>query len=141
MCYTGLMVHEQPPSWVEKRATCRIDLIFEALSQILERDVDEFNSLLPNLRHQRTASVAQNGDGTHPLIRVYRAEENGSETILTFTLHGTTISIQTPGKEGAMLGVAWDTVTRSCLLVDKETEDRFKVWQVSERSLGPFLFG
>jgi hypothetical protein len=132
---------EQPPNWVAERAACRIDLMFDALWQIVERDVADFNKLLPNLRCRRTASVARNGDGTCPMIRVYRAEEGGAESTLTYTLHDTTITIKHHGKKDNRIGVAWDPDTHFCLLADKETEELFKVWQLSERSLEPFLFG
>ena len=42
-----MLEHGQPPNWVAERAKCRLALIFEALSQLVERDVAEFNKVAP----------------------------------------------------------------------------------------------
>lgn len=133
------MVHQQPPNWVAERAKCRIDIIFDALSQVVKRDVAEFNNLVPSLRHQRTA-VVRNGDGTHPMIRVCRAEADGSESTLTFTQEKTHIAVLAPDYN-QMLRPDWVGNPPSCLLLDRRTDAQYKVWEVSRDALGFFLFG
>lgn len=134
------MTVESAPNWIEKRAACRIDLMFEALMQIVERDVEQFNALPPVSRHEKTAAFARNGDGTSPLARVYRNGQDELESTLTFSLLRSGIRIEAQGKDAAILGLAWDSIAQSCLLMDRDTEHTYRVWQVSERTLGSFLF-
>ena len=141
MCYTDFMLdHEQPPNWVAERAKCRLDVIFEALIQVVERDVAEFNKLPCEQRLGRTSSVVCNGDGTSPILRVYRRDEDGSETSVAFTQNPTRILVQAPHYDPLILYPAWDTNRRTCLLMNRDNDIRYKVWELSQAALAPFLF-
>ena len=135
-----MLDHEQPPNWVAERAKCRIDVIFEALSQVVERDVTEFNKLLSEQRLGRTSSVLLNGDGISPLLRVYIRSEGGPESSLTFTQFPNRIIVQTPD-DALTLHPIWQDHQRSCLLTNIDTGTKYKVWELSQAVLGPFLFG
>ena len=48
-----MMNYSQPPNWVKGQADCSLDLMFEALIQIVTRDVDEANRLYAEGRSKR----------------------------------------------------------------------------------------
>ena len=132
----------QPPNWVAERAKCRVDLLFEALCQVVERDVAEVNKLPSNLRGGFTFSVERNDDGMNSLLRVYRSTEGDSastaQAVATFTQLGTGIHVLIAGKEAFMALPEWVDQPRSCLLAIDGT--RYQVWELSQRILGPVFF-
>ena len=132
----------QPPNWVAERAKCRVDLLFEALCQVVERDVAEVNKLPSNLRGGFTFSVERNDDGMNSLLRVYRSTEGDSastaQAVATFTQLGTGIHVLIAGKEAFMALPEWVDQPRSCLLSIDGT--RYQVWELSQRILGPVFF-
>lgn len=135
-----MLDHEPPPNWVTEWAKCRIDVIFEALSQVVERDVAEFNKLPQDQRRGLTSSVVKNGDGTEPILRVYRLDDDGSKTNATFTLQPTCIKVQAPRSDLSFLYPIVDTKLRTCLLMDYALKKTYKVWEISQAALGPLLF-
>ena len=54
---------ESPPNWVLDRARCSLDLTFDALVEIVERDVQQMNSLPAKIRNGDQFCIERNGDG------------------------------------------------------------------------------
>ena len=130
-----------PPNWVAERAECKIDLLYDALCQVVERDVAEANKLSPDLRDGFTYSVERNDEGTMPLLRVYRSREGKpagpAQPVATFSQ--SQASIHVTAKTGNFLArPEWVDQTRSCFLSIDGTP--YKVWELSQRVLGPLFF-
>ena len=141
MCYTNPMInHEQPPNWVAERAKCRIDVIFEALSQVVERDVAEFNKLPRDQRRGLTIEVVTNGEGTSPILQVYRRDEHGSQASVIFIQRPTAIEVQMTQGRQLLLHTNWNNDRRTCLLTTHDNDMTYKVWELSQATLGPLLF-
>ena len=69
-----------PPNWVAERAECKIDLLYDALCQVVERDVAEANKLSPDLRGGFTYSVERNDEGRlEDLDRQLQAVRSGRD--------------------------------------------------------------
>ena len=129
-----------PPNWVAEHAECKIDLLYDALCQVVERDVAEANKLPPDLRGGFTYSMERNGEGTMPLLRVYRSREGKpagpAQPVATFSQ--SQASIHVTAETGTFLArPEWVDQTRSCLLSIGGT--RCKVWELSQRVLGPLF--
>ena len=130
-----------PPNWIAERAECKIDLLYDALCQVVERDVAEANKLPPDLRGGFTYSVERNDEGTMPLLRVYRLREGNpavpAQPVATFSQ--SQASIRVTAETGNFLArPEWVDQTRSCFLSIDGT--RYKVWELSQRVLGPLFF-
>ena len=128
-----------PPNWVAERAECKIDLLYDALCQVVERDVAEANKLPPDLRGGFTYSVERNDEGTMPLLRVYRSQEGASaEPVATFSQSQASIHVTAAGTGGFLARPEWVDQTRPCFLSIGGTP--YKVWELSQRVLGPLFF-
>ena len=126
------MDHLSPPRWVLERAKCDVDLIFEALSQVVRRDVEDANTLPGS----RTFRVTENGDGVHPLLRV--SDEGDPDSRVTFELTSAFISIHLPGELPVIVMPQWDAGVGKCRLY--VNDQAYEVWQISQRVLmGLFL--
>ena len=127
-----------PPNWVAERAECKIDLLYDALCQVVERDVAEANKLPPDLRGGFTYSVERNDEGTMPLLRVYRSQEGASaEPVATFSQSQASIHV-TAMTGNCLARPEWVEQSRSCFLSISGT--RHQVWELSQRVLGPLFF-
>ena len=130
-----------PPNWVAERAECKIYLLYDALCQVVDRDVAEANKLPPDLRGGFTYSVERNDEGTMPLLRVHRSREGKpagpAQSVATFAQ--SQASIHVTAKTGNFLACPeWVDQTRSCFLSIDGT--RYKAWELSQRVLGPLFF-
>ena len=131
-----MLERQAPPSWVTKRAECNLDLIFEALSQIVTRDVGEMNALPESKRNGYTYKVETNSDGVFPIIRVGKVSSAGEEVrAVFFQLKRDFIHTNASGN----VHVRWDQEANACQLLINE--NRYEVWQVSQWVLGPLFFG
>ena len=128
----------QPPNWVAERAKCRIDLLFDALCQIVERDVTEFNQLPSSLRRGCTFTAACGDEGTTPVLRVYHVIDNESQAVASFTPLRQGINIWVIDKGWQLAFPEWVEQTQSCLL--SFDGERSKIWELSQRVLGPLFF-
>ena len=132
--------HEQPPNWVAERAKCRVDLIFEALRQVIERDVAEFNKLSANDRTDRTAILIKNGDGIFPMVGVQVRSAEGSKQDITFVQEANILKVHA-ANQVLNIGAAWDPKRQACLLTDRKGDKTYESpWELSQAVLGPFLF-
>lgn len=136
--------HKPPPNWVVERAKCNLDLTFEALAEVVKRDVDEMNQLSPKRRRNYEFSFEQNGEGVTPRLRVIRYPEGEPDAdgalYVTFEKSTSAIRIvQAPDGTAFLASPTWVESTSSCRLqIDGEG---FQVWEISQRFLGPLFFG
>ena len=84
--------------------------------------------------------MVSNGDGTSPILLVSRRDENGIEASVSFTQTPTIIQVQMPQRHPLTLRLAWDNNRRTCLLTDDSSNTTYKVWELSQATLGPLLF-
>ena len=120
--------YEAPPNWVAERAKCNLDLTFEALFQVVKRDVDEINKI-----HPGDFELEQNSEGTKPMIQVKKSDNRK----VTFTKSEVAIRINTPEKI-ILAHPKWNSETTSCkLIVDNQP---LKIWQISQLALGDLFF-
>ena len=68
---------ESPHNWIA--AGCDLDLTFNALYQVLKRDVDIANDLPAKKRRNYKFKLERNGEGTSPVLRIMRAAEGMDE--------------------------------------------------------------
>ena len=138
-----MMIDTRPaPNWVADRAKCSLDLIFEALAEIVERDVAEMNKLSPKRRRGFAFRYERNGEGTRERLRVSRfpetdPDDSGLHVIFEKSVHVILI-YQAPDGAPLIARPQWVETQSTCrLLVD---DSHFKVWELSQRVLGPLFF-
>ena len=73
--------------------------------------------------------MVTNGEGTSPILRVYRRDEDGSEANVTFIQKPTLIYVQTSRCDPLVLHQTWDVNLRTCLLTDHASNMTYKVWE------------
>lgn len=134
------MLDREQPKWVTKRANCRIEVIFEALSQVVERDVAEFNELPCEQRDNRTAFVSQYRAGTAPTLRVSVIDQDENEKTLTFSQHSALIKVRSRTTLDFDFRLVWDRHNRSYRLAMIGSDDRYEVWELSQFALSIVLF-
>ena len=138
------MIHNQePPNWVAERAKCNLELIFEALCQVLDRDVGAMNAVPERQRLGRQFQLEVNADGTRPIAQVTQVHSTDSlvtqKVYARFESGETAISIQASSLSQSVLArVRWDEQARACKLYIGK--DRYEVWELSEWVLGPMFF-
>ena len=137
-----MLDHQPPPNWVAARADCKVDLLFEAICQVVNRDVEEVNRLSSDMRGGYIFSADDNGDGTRPLLRVYRASETAPDDrrgIATFEQTRWDIRIRSSQAKGGLVATPWADEAGTCWLSVDGT--RYRVWELSREVLSPLFFG
>ena len=134
-----MLNYDQPPNWVRGRADCRLDLIFEALKQIVERDIGEFNKLEPAIRKNREFELHANDDGTRPILRV---EQVGNSTGPSLGIEMSDAAIRINGG-GVQFYVKpqWSAASSKCQLYIDGKDGPYEVWEISQAALGGLFFG
>ena len=126
-----------------ERAKCNLELIFDALCQVLERDVGAMNAVPERQRLGRQFQLEVNADGTRPIALVTQVHSTDSlvtqKAYARFESRETAISIQASSlSQLALALVRWDERARSCKLY--VGDDRYEVWELSQWVLGPMFF-
>ncbi|MCY4354283.1 MAG: hypothetical protein OXC09_05790 [Truepera sp.] len=133
---------QEPPNWVAKRGECNLELIFEVLSQVVTRDVAEANKLPAESRQGFQFKVERNGEGITPMLRVSRFVGGNPAAPdryhVTFEKSVLTIRVHRPPSTPLLARPEWDDEAQSCRLYIDERP--YKVWEVSQRVLGPLFF-
>ena len=139
---TDEKINDAADRWVMDRARCSLDLVFDALIEIVERDVKDMNSLPATLRGSDKFCVEHNGDGLNKRLRVRRHPEqepaNYYVGAVTFVKSSTYIDVITPGGRFRVVP-EWDNSTSSCKL--HVGAQQLRVWQISCKALSSFFFG
>ena len=78
--------HQQSPNWVAHRGRCNLDLTFEALCQVVERDVGEMNKLSPQIRRGHKFTLEKKGEGTAPMLQAEGNPRDGKIDIITLPI-------------------------------------------------------
>ena len=138
-----MMKHTPPPEWVTGRANCRADLKFEALWQIVERDVAEFNNLPEEKRPDgRLFDFIENGEGVTPVLHVEQrgAGNPGSRRSVSFGLTNGSIRIKGVGSDFTVTP-KWAARERECRCYIDGKHQPTELWDVSRLALEPLFFG
>lgn len=136
---------ESPHNWIAEIAECDLDLAFNALYQVLKRDVDYANDLPAKKRRNFKFKLERNGEGITPTIRITRQIEGKAEidhnNVIEFDLHGNAVRLDCPHLNNGFTKIypKWDNETSSCkLYID---DKQMKAWEISKLALQPFIFG
>ena len=132
---------QSPPNWVAERAKCNLDLTFEALFQIVQRDVEEANKLSAKRRRGFAFRLEQNGEGIHPLFSVRRFPEDDQDSndAKSVCFEKSINAIRISAQEDDMLAYPrWNKVSHSCKIFLKDQPH--ELWEISHIVLGPLFF-
>ena len=136
------MDYSKPPNWVRGRADCRLDMKFQELMQIVERDVGEFNSLPSYQRSNRSFRIASYDEGSYPIVRVEEANFDGSENLpsVSFNLSDAAIRVNGGGVQFYAKPV-WNPESSACRLHIDGGDTPYKAWEISQYALSTLFFG
>lgn len=131
-----------PFNWVKARAECNLDLSFEALRSVVQRDAQVANDT-PSLTEGGTVrfSFQAEGQGTHPMFAVHRLREGSVFGQTRFTQHPQKITVDFGPASETSFGVTalWDDESYTCrLMMDGKP---CEIWEVSRRALEWLFFG
>ena len=127
-----MLNHQPPPNWVLGRAECNLRMTFEALSQIVERDVAEANKLFEDRQFQ----LERCGEGVRPLM--YVSERGATEGIgVRFEVSETAIRINGGGVQ-FYVRPRWDG--RRCRMHINDGDRAYELWEISQNSLSNLFF-
>lgn len=128
-----MIEHREPPNWVLGRAECTLAMTFEALTQIVERDVNEANKAIEG----RTFEFEQCTEGMRPFVRV---SEKGTDKAIDISITNTNaIRVSGAGvKPGFYVRPRWDG--KRCRLYVRD-DDPQELWQISQVVLENLFFG
>ena len=136
---------EAPHDWISEIAGCDLDLTFNALFDVLKRDIEIANKLPPKKRRYFTFKLERNGEGITPTIRITRQVksplETNPENVAEFDLYGNAVRLESPLLKERLTKIypRWDNETSSCKLYINDKH--VKVWEISRLALQPVIFG
>ena len=130
-----MLNHQPPPNWVRGRADCNLDMTFEALHEIVKRDVEEFNGLPKSKRRGRTFRVCDNTEGCVPKFMVAPECEGPARVI--FSLEETAIRINGGGVH-FYVRPRWDG-TR-CRMHVNDDKRPSEIWELGQAALEVLFF-
>ena len=135
----AMALHNKPPNWVKAQSQCNVALTFEALTQILRRDVEEANKLEGFMRKNRKFRIDENSEGTKPMVSVksYGEKEEDYKGVV-FTMDHPSICVVGLGDTFYVRPV-WNPDIGECEFCIQESP--VKLWKVSERALSRLFFG
>lgn len=132
-----MLDHQPPPEWVRGRAECNLDMIFDALHQIVQRDVKQFNELYDRQRQGRRFQVHENGGGCDPSFRVVLDADMDRPPQVVFRLSRSAILINGGGQ---IFNVRPEWDGKRCRQSVGE-RSYSEPWEISQLALAGFLFG
>lgn len=137
--------HIEPPRWVKALSECNVSHKFDALSEIVKRDVDDANSLAPRVRGNCIFKFFEHNEGVCRKFEVTRRQQenmrdDGSIVFKEFENH---IEVEYfPSKlKPCTIKPQWCDEKASCILRVDDSEREFQVWEVSQKFFGPLVFG
>ena len=127
-----------PPNWVKARADCNLELSFQALREVAERDVSIANGI-DSITRNRFAFFLQNEEGSHiPTFCVDRREGNRPVDKVLFKMYPQEITVHNSQGAKFCVTAVWDERNCRCnLLID---DDSYEIWQISRKALEPIFF-
>ena len=117
-------------------------MTFQALVQIVERDVEEFNRLPSDQRLNRSFCIVANDEGVYPIVRVEEANFGESENhpSVSFTLSEAAIRVNGGGVQFYAKPV-WNYKIRACRLHVRDSDTPYEAWEISQQALTNLFFG
>ena len=128
-------------AWVKARAECNVASTFEALAEMVRRDVDEFNDLPERHRQARVFRVEEQNEGEQELV-VESEGDTGQSSRVTIRHRESGVLIQTAvGVDGEIhaLHVTPYWTGEECRY-QIDGNDVLDLWQVSQKALGGVFF-
>ena len=127
-----MIEHREPPNWVLGRAKCTLLVRFEALAQIVKRDVAEANKAI----EMRDFVYEDCTEGTRPFMRI---SERGTDKAVNIAIAETnTIRVSGAGiAPGFHVRPRWDGKQCRMYLRDKEP---YELWEISQAALENLFF-
>ena len=120
------------PNWVRGRAECNLRMTFDALSQIVERDVEEANKVF----RDRQFKCEQSEKGIRPLM--YVSEVGADEGVgVEFKMSKTAIRINGGGVQ-FFIRPRWDG--HECQMHINDEPHAHELWEISQRALIRLFF-
>ena len=122
-------------NWVNRRASCTINDVFEALLSRIEADIEEKKDVHPDSEFTIHRKVA--GDVLEK-VAIRGPKDLGHTPIVELKKEGATIKVHGTESEMFVVTPKWDQETAECrLLIDDNPLD---LWQISQRALYPLFF-
>ena len=138
------MTSKEPYNWVAERGKCDLGSKFEELYLAVKNDVSYMNGL-PQRKRRNYLFDIQNGNGLGTQFKVVRCE-GGNPNMpqasgVTFEKSEQAIIVNSKDylADAMVIVPAWDETTSSCQMY--VNEDRYEIWQLSQKALGTFFFG
>ena len=120
------------PNWVRGRAECNLRMTFDALSQIIERDVAEANKVFGD----RQFKYERSDEGIRPLM--YVSEIGADEGVgVKFEISRTAIRINGAGVQ-FYIRPRWDG--DKCQMHVNGESHAHELWEISQRALSHLFF-
>ena len=129
---------ESPPNWVKERADCNLDMVFEALFSVADRDVAEVNRVSSLTKNGVSFAVQREDGGMLPTFRVDRKKGGKSVEHVSFQKDQYQIAIVRSLGDGFSVRAKWDYQGQCCKLLVQDVPH--EVWQVSMAALEPLFF-
>ena len=127
-----------PPNWVKERSDCNLDMVFDALFSVAERDVSEANKVSSLTQNDVSFAVQREDGGMLPTFRVDRKKGGKSVDRISFHKDKHQITIVRSLGEGFSVRAKWDYQGQCCKLWVQDVPH--EVWQVSMAALEPLFF-
>ena len=136
-----MMNHQSPPNWVKGRADCSLDLTFDALAQIVERDVKEANELPLNRHVGRSFRFETCDEGTRTMLRVEQTSPITGDIRpqVGFEKYSSYIMVNGGGVQFSVRP-RWDEGAQRCRLFIRDDDRAYEVWEISQRALIKLFF-
>ena len=127
-------------NWVELRADCTEQGIFDLIVNAVKRDVERFNKLPSQRRRDRTFKLKQN---ERDIVGIAQANDSGEwiKGLTGINIETTGATIRVRRNQDYLFAVEqeWNEETLACdLKIDGEC---YSVWQISQKAIGDLLFG
>lgn len=126
--------------WVELRADCTEQGIFDLIADTVERDVERFNKLPPHKRRNQKFKFTRDERQS-----VYVAEVDDSGELINdrpgINIEKGASTIRVWRKQQCQFSIdqEWNDKTLACdLKIDGQC---YSVWQISQKAIGNLLFG
>ena len=126
--------------WVELRADCTEQGIFDRIADTVERDVERFNKLSSKKRRDRTFKFERS-----ELASLYVGEVNDDGALIRkragISIQKSSTKIRVWRNQQCQFEIVqeWNEAMLVCdLKIDGEC---YSVWQISQKAIGDLLFG
>lgn len=131
---------ERQRNWVELRAACDRQGVFDQLVEVIRCDLKRFNALDPEKRRSATFGHARRDRETVGIgLKTSREVLLGKDDDYVW-LKSTAVAIKVYRKDVLVFEVehTWNEKTLSCdLLIGDEV---YSIWQISQKAIGDLLF-